>query len=307
MSQVSIKILKQGTKSRRVLSCCFFTMADAYRNVHMYERNLVWFLGKASKFTDFEIRIYTDDSGKTFALSASSPSNVSVYHYNFPPLKEEIGHIGTFGTLMRFLPMFEDLDTVWISDIDVPGLDKQLSELNTDVYYKTLICYERKVYGRKQTIVADRMIFKHTFPISMLTRFINKLVDGGLSAELVALNQANSHKPPSKVPYGVDELFLNTSVYNYIKRHDLSVIVAKSYLPPTGFYIKAGATRTDLQRVREYYYNLTKTHFKEVKEITKKLIPKLLEEYPCFGELLKELDGLPLNMEKVFKLTGSEL
>jgi hypothetical protein len=97
-------------------------MADAYRKVEKYQHYLQKFLQQKQVLKGFETRIYTDDSGKEFALKVTkNDPTVSVYHFNYSPLREKIGHIGTFGTLIRFLPLFESgLETVWVSDIDIP-------------------------------------------------------------------------------------------------------------------------------------------------------------------------------------------
>ena len=120
-NNLEITILKQGTPSKKVLSVSFFTMKDAYRPKEYYEKNLQQFLSYKKILKGFETRIYTDDSGKDYALKATkNDPTVSIYHFNYPPLREEVGHIGTFGTFVRFLPLFESgLEVVWISDIDI--------------------------------------------------------------------------------------------------------------------------------------------------------------------------------------------
>ena len=146
--QLEITILKQGTPSKKVLSCSFFTSKDAYRYVGGYQKNLERFLYQKNRLKGFETRIYTDDSGQEFVLKAAEKDpTVSVYHYNFPPLQETGGrHCGTFGTLMRFLPLFEPgLETVWVSDIDVnndyldPSLPANAKASGATFCYRTFV------------------------------------------------------------------------------------------------------------------------------------------------------------------------
>lgn len=292
MSQVEINVLKQAEPSRKVISACFFTMEDAYRPVAFYEKRLDRFLKMARNKTGFEIRIYTDDSGKNIVMKQP---DISVYHFNYQPLRESIGHIGTFGTLMRFLPMFEDLDTVWISDIDIPEL--VMPKFTTPIFYNELSCYEMKVYGRNHTIVADRIITHQMFPMSILTRFINKLT--AEEVDIDGLNLQNKYKPKSKVPYGIDELFLNTSVYDYLKRHEISVTTSKSYLLNTGFYRKAGFTNSELLFAYEYYSKPNPADFGKIKELYKRKIAPLIERYSCLQGLFDVLDRLPYTMKKI--------
>jgi hypothetical protein len=111
MSQIEIQILKQGTELKKVISVSFFTMKDAYRPANKYRISLIHFLDNVSrKRPEFSVRIYTDDSAKDECIRiAKKFSNVSVYHFNLPELREEVGHLGTFGTFPRFLPLFEKI------------------------------------------------------------------------------------------------------------------------------------------------------------------------------------------------------
>jgi hypothetical protein len=312
---IGITILKKGIESKHVLSACFFTMKDSYRSVSKYEKNLVNFLHMSKNLPAFEVRVYTDDSGKDFLLKiAESYPSLSVYHYNFDPLREEVGHIGTFGTIVRFLPMFEDLETVWISDIDIPDrfLDKSILSVmdkhKCPVFYDSALCYnERKIYGRKHTIIAYRMIFKIKFPKALLTRFINRLIDGNLKESIELLNKANTHKPPSQVPYGIDELFLNESIYNYLKRHNIRIICNKMYFLGEGILIQAGLTKEEINFSVSFWKNPTKHQIDKYKNILLKKIPTITDKYPCLNELVEKIEGLDFSMEHRFILSGSNL
>jgi hypothetical protein len=314
MSQIDIQVLKQGTISKKVLSCSFFTMQDAYRPVGQYQGNFMNFLKHTKHMTDFEIRVYTDDSGSDFILDATKDkSNVTVLHYNFPPLREKKGHIGTFGTLVRFLPMFEDHDIVWVSDIDVTdkvfdkGILRLMDKHKISVFYDTHICYkERKPYGRNYTILAGRIIFKIMFPKAMLTRFINKLISGKLEVNIQNLNSYNNKKPASKVPYGIDEHFLNHNIYDYVKRHNIAVLTIKTFLIE-GILYQAGFSNSEMSFTRNFYKKPTKEAFTKIKKLIKEKIPSVLEKYPCMQELLDKVDTLPYTMEEVRIISPEEL
>jgi hypothetical protein len=157
-------------------------MEDAYRSFAKYQFQLKRFLDQV-KTLDYEVRIYTDDTGKDFALKVAKEPNVSVLHYNCEPFREDKGHVGTFGTLARFLPLFEDHESVWISDIDIP--DHYLDDkFKGDIKISSYICYERKVYGRKHTILAGKFITRIQFPKVLLTNFIKKLLAGKFKSEV---------------------------------------------------------------------------------------------------------------------------
>jgi hypothetical protein len=317
MSQIKITILKEGSGSKKVLSCSFFTMQDAYRPVEKYQRNFMKFLTQTSYMTDFEIRVYTDDSAKDFLLEATKKiTNVAVLHYDYPPLREKKGHIGIFGMFPRFLPMFEPgLDLVWISDIDLPDsfFDRKrltlMDKHNVQFSFNTYICYnERKPYGRNYTILAGTIISKIIFPKAILTRFINKLSSSDIENDVKTLNDRNKYKPYSKVPYGIDEHFLNKSIYDYIKRHNFTVLTTKLFLISEGILIQAGLTQSELVFTRYYYArNPTKEHFNKLKQIIKKKLPSILSKYPCAQELLDKIDKLPVSMQQVIIVQADEL
>jgi hypothetical protein len=241
MSQIEIRVLKQGIKSRKVMTCCFFTTSEAYRDFSQYIGNLKRFVKDSDHLTDYEIRIYTDDTGKDYAIDIAAPyPHISVLHYNCPDFRDGRGHIGMFGTLVRFLPMFEDLDIVWCSDIDISKIyldPKTLTDMNhykADVYYNTFVCYDKFARGRVNAIVAFKLITKIQFPRALLTRYLNMVKDGKVSKLIERMNKDNvelikNQKAESKLPYGIDELFINTYIYNWIVNKNLRVLVDKDY------------------------------------------------------------------------------
>lgn len=317
MSQIEIQILKQGHETKKVISCSFFTMKDAYRRKEKYVRYLERFCNQANK-PGFSCRIYTDDSGKEDALKiAENHEHVSVYHFNCPEFREEIGHVGTFGTVVRFLPLFEDgLDLVWVSDIDVPTpyMDtKQIEDLKKykcDIYYRTFLCYERKIYGRKYTILAGTILSRTKFPKQLLTRFLNTIIDGKQKDVIDKINTKNFRKPPSVFPYGLDEVFTNSSFYNYIIRHNLNCLVHKDY-SRAGLYLEHGGLLS--KEEGDLFYNYYNTPndlelIKKIKIILAKRLPKIITpDKECLQEALDLLPTFTTSLSKLYVLKGSEL
>jgi len=309
MSQIEIRILKQGTETKKVISCSFFTMRDAYRDLSKYEYSLKK-LCYISDIPGFCLRIYTDDSAKDAALKiAEEYPHVSVYHFDCAEFREGSGHIGTFGTFARFLPMFEKgLDLVWVSDIDVPMW--WLDEVPTkDFNYKTYVCYDRKVYGRKYTILAGSMVSRITFPKQLLTKFINNLIDDKYEDIIEKLNKCNSRKPPSKVPYGIDEVFINTSIYDYLIRHDVSVSVNYDYLTGLdGFLTHSGKlSERDINDLRSFYMKRDSKTFNRIKKNVQKHLEWAISEKPCFQDILTLFPTFKTSFVKTYVLKGSDL
>jgi hypothetical protein len=319
-NQLEITILKQGIKSDKVLSCSYFTMKDAYRQVEKYQNNLRKFLESKKQLKGFETRIYTDDSGKEFILELTkNDPSVSVYHFNFQPLREEIGHIGTFGTYMRFHPLFEKgLKIVWVSDIDIPhhyldySIISDAQKENAEFCYRSYVCYERKIYGRIYTILAGTIISFITLPEDIFYDFLNQLVSPSkkLSFNLDKLNIFNqSHgKPLSKIPYGFDEIFTNQNIYDYLIKNSIICYILKDYMH-ADTYLKHNnlISKEESELIYTYYKYQSKDLFHKVKKIFKEKLPFISKEYECLHNMLKETDSFKQSFEKRIIRKGKEL
>lgn len=306
MSQIKITILKE-VQQPNVIACSFFTMTDSYRAFGKYKIHLEVFLKYTKKLTDFEVRIYTDDTGSEFALEVSKDyPNVSVHHFDCPEFREGTGHVGTFGTLARFLPLFEDHKVVWISDIDIP--EHWINELSgVDFEGYSYLCYDRKVYARKYTLVAGRFITRVKLPRALLTRFITKVAKGDYKSTIQALNESNKRKPSSEFPYGMDEVFINSSVYDWIKKGSFSVRVILDYNPSILISFSADLTQEEKYLLDKFYKTGHKSLFTKIKDIFRKKVTPILDKQPCLRPLINELDSFKNNFYKTIQLKSSDL
>ena len=308
MSQIEITVLKQGIPSRKVVTCCFFTVGDAYRDFKQYIGNLRRFVIDSEQLPDFEFRIYTDDTGQEYALEiAADYPRISVMHYNCPPFREGKGHSGMFGTLVRFLPMFEDLDVAWCSDIDIPryyldpALMRQMTHHKADIYISTHICYERHVRSnRKNSVVANKFITKVQFPRALLTRFLNMIIDGKLDDKLEAINAENqakktaNPKPRSKIPYGTDEMFVNSYMYNWIVAKNLRVMVDRDYF--AAWLLIKMLTKEQQRLISQYMYRPSISRFQHLKKILEKAeIDPVFHEMECYKDFKETLPKLKVS------------
>lgn len=308
MSQIEIQILKEANPpSKKVLSCSFFKMQGAYRDIAIYKAFLESLVTRKSKLLKgFELRVYTDDSGQEFVLDvAKDQDHVSVHHYDCPEFKEGNGHTGTFGTLVRFLPLFETgLDIVWITDIDIPlymldpSILTKMKSLKRDFYVNTFFCHQRKPWniGVKYPIVAYKIISFKTFPRQILTRFITKLTNGDYADVIDRLNDYNERKTPNKkFPYGMDEYFINNVFYKYLKSHDVSIYLMIGYVILSMLVYKdKEITKEEIEMINEFSNKPTKELFVKIKKLMKRSIPNVVNELPCLQEFLDKIDTLPM-------------
>jgi len=273
------------------------------------------FLYQARKIVGFELRIYTDDTGKNIVLKlVEHDPHISVYHFNCPLFRQGKGHIGTFGTMVRFLPFFEKgLDYVWCSDIDVPDFYltmndlKEVKDNKCDMRISTHICYERKVYGRQYTIIAGRLISRVQWPKVILTKFLNKLADGGLKKEVKLLNDSNTRKNPSKIPYGIDEYFLNFNMYDWMKRNNFKVLVDRDLFLNSMLSYNTPISAEESAMLDRYYKYPDKKNIHAVKEVYTKHIPRILDKYPCTKEILDKLDSFKDLFEEKIVVKSSDM
>jgi len=317
MSQIEIRILKQGEATKKVFSACFFTMKGAYRKFETYEANLKHF-SRLTNVDGFCVRIYTDDTGKDISLRvAEKYPHVSVYHFNCPEFREDEGHVGLFGTLVRFLPLFEEgLEVVWVSDIDItPAMIdtkrvRDMDKANAQVNFRTYLCYSEKSYGRHYTVAAGTIISRITFPRQILTKFLTKLKNGGLSDDIDKLNAQNEilgGHTVLKIPYGIDEVFTNTTFYNWLIRHDVKCLVVKDFTS-AGWYLRSENLISEKEhRLYMMHYHTNDVRIANIlKKIFMKKLPLIVDKHPCLQEiidLMPRLKGLFL----YYVVKGSEL
>jgi hypothetical protein len=266
-------------------------MKDSYRNFGKYQAHLAKFLGQVQKyFKNYEVRVYTDNTGAEYAVKVSQGyPDVSVLHFDCPEFREGSGHVGTFGTLARFLPLFEEHSLVWISDIDIPDNYLSLENSESDFRIYSLLCYDRKVYGRNYTMTAGRFISRHQLPRALLTRFLNKVIDGEYQKQRDDLNIANKRKPSSIFPYGMDELFLNWPIYDWIKRRNFQLSVLIDYAPSTLISYNAGLTKDEDAIVYNFYKTGDINLMPKLINIYRRKVPLIIKDYPCLQPFLDKL------------------
>jgi hypothetical protein len=301
--KLKLTILKQGIKSKKVLSTCIFTTSDSYKDSEKYLKNLSKFLKQKNVLKGFETRIYTDKSisDKLYEI-VKDDKYITLILFEYEPLidKTTNGHIGMFGSLIRFLPLFEKgLDAVYISDIDVPDsyLDSHLFEkmrkTKASFSFRTYVCYDLKVYGRSYTILAGTMGSLTTFPIKIFNDYLHLVSKPNkwLSSYIQKLNKANekTNKPHSKIPYGIDEIFCNFILYDYLIKKNITTFILKDYEYAQKL-LKEHRTEEDKLIIDAYYRNKNITNFNKLKELLIKKLPLIFDEYPCLKFMYENMD-----------------
>jgi len=316
--ELEVTVLKQGKSSKRILSISFFITKLSYKKVEEYQRELVSFLEKKKMLHGFETRIYTDNTGQAFALHACEEDpTVSVYHFNYPPLREGNGHRGTFGSFLRFRPLFEPgLEVVWISDIDVPAnymnpsILTRTRESDADFAFRTFPCEQ----GRSYRIYAGTMLSFRTFPMQLFTRFLHQLVTPteSLLTQFEILNKRNKvdGKPVIvKLPYGFHEVFINELLYNHLINRSVRCYILRDYEPVSTLLKRHGYLSTKIINtvIEPYHKSPSPLLFQNLKDVFHEYLPKLAEKYPCIKDMLALMPTFHTSFVKPLIKTGKEL
>jgi hypothetical protein len=175
----------------------------------------------------------------------------------------------------------------------------------------TLICYDRNFRSvHRNAILAGRFITKVQLPRALLTRFLNMLSDGKLTNQIHAMNEENSTnhvpKPQSTVPYGTDELFMNTYIYTWIINNNARVILDRNYSTPWLLFKMLDKEGRNL--MQKYTYFPTQAKFLKIKQILENAEPdEQTRQMECYKDLRKTLPKLKTGFVVQFVVDGMNL
>lgn len=284
MKVYQIKELKQKINYKICITCSLFKMNDPYRDFGNYVNKFLGWMFKIPK--DSFIRLYTDEitykSEEFEKLLKLNYNKLEIFIYDYPEFKDSDGyHDGTFGTLMRYLPLWDKkiwdtykIDYIWITDVDI-----YINFLNFEILKKmekehASICYYAKSGYNvpwiedevKYPIGAGKFIVKKNvrFSESSLKNFLKEVLDGKYNKlRKRILNHYILREDESKIksitktnyfPYGYDEYYVNSILYEEIKSYkqivqlNISLSSFKFFLPNI----------PDIENIREYEYQLWK-------------------------------------------------
>jgi hypothetical protein len=246
-------------------------MADPYRNFNKYVNRFMEWVYKVPNNTF--IRIYTDEaslmSREFQAIIDKEINHLEIFIYDYPEFKESRAsgikdskvsksfasksydfHDGTFGTLMRFLPLWDKelwskykIDYLWVSDVDV-----YTNFLNTDILdmmkkkkakvsYYSKACYSRPwVPGDMNfSIGAGKVIFSKKAIVSeyKFNSFLRDILSGkykwlknSIKKYYRIIKDEKTLKSVIKnkyITYGFDEYYCNVILYSDIEDYKILV------------------------------------------------------------------------------------
>ncbi len=274
MNRVIIKkYYEEPAEKYNIISVCVFRMEKNYKPTTKYYdglKNLVNIVPEL--FPDFYLRIYFDASiietkhknaeinkevatmWKPFIEKIKNLKHVQLAQYTHPDfLIDKIYHEGLFGTLVRFIPLFDyksnNTDLVIVTDIDletkhinrIRKIYKLFIESESEFHFITRSCYltlprimdveekldKKYVPDILERIIAYIIISRMKFPQYLLENFVNcmKNIDTQECKYIKTLpatmdpkyNKKKQHIATySNFIFGIDEFFLNTTFLKYV-------------------------------------------------------------------------------------------
>lgn len=240
-----------------LLSTSFFYLENSYKSYHRYINGIRKIIEFINKYDKFALRIYYDksinehDKFKEFVDEIKNNKSLSVgkvqlVEYSCLKFIKGSFHLGTFGTLMRFLPFFENshYKVIYILDIDDLGYEyiaKFIYKLEqTDKY---LMFYDIENYGKRYEdklnnkygycVLANVYLQNYRYDIKLMTDFLDSLSSNKLYKMLEEINTKlfSYKKLPQDIlkTYGIDEYFLNIYLFNSMKSDKIGCLRESLY------------------------------------------------------------------------------
>ena len=243
------------TKKKNIISISLFKMSNSgYKNFDQYIDGLTILCEKVkSSYNNFTIRIFIDNSifNDKNLLSKLKNLKLEIVVYTCPDyiINNEF-HYGTFGTFVRFFPMFDfpnnDADLVMIQDADYDEFGEVILNENIDIINKLNLyidyknCYILKFGDLYNSFKSDSIVYKNIvnyYTVSSSLIGINKInynviVDfiksvknkNYIISRYNLSENENKHRDMNKFIYGIDEYFLNNTLMQYIIDNKLPFI-----------------------------------------------------------------------------------
>lgn len=246
--------LNTNTKYKYLLSTSFFYLEKSYKSSERYIDGILKIIEFVEQNEFYILRIYYDKSiflnHKYNELFNKIKINkfVELYEYScIRFIETKPFHIGTFGTLLRFLPLFEKshYDIIYILDIDDANYEyiklyvDSLINSNKKFYFYNLENYGRKYLGQfnnkfGDAVIANIYVKNYRFDIKIFTNFLDWITKSNkLFKQIENLNKntyAFKNSPKDIVStYGLDEYFLNINLINTLNKKDIGWIKENLY------------------------------------------------------------------------------
>lgn len=241
---------------KNIISSCFFKMKNGYKNFSEYVKGITILNDIITKkLKEFTLRLFIDMSiynDKKIMNMLNKIENIELVVYccnRF--VKNDIYHLGTFGTLVRFFPLFNfdnnDSKMVIITDIDLHiedfhnmhmyyhyiSLKKNYSDNEINKLYIYGFGIFDNIYNNKYIlpyIQAANIIGINKIPGHIIENFLIKMDVSKITYTTRKIsNKEKSSKCDEYICFGIDEYFLNITLIDYLLKNKFSTLFLVRY------------------------------------------------------------------------------
>lgn len=222
-------------------------------------------------FPEYNLRIYCDKTSLDFVRQFIKELHVEIFVYYFPDFFDTKmdKHNGLFGTLIRYLPLFDfpnhQAKQTIIFDVDSIMRGKVLTAITyfdqhpeEKLMYRSRFCYDMvprlQLIGNnlKYYIISSYLAQRGNLPQKIFIDFLTNCLIKNCDNYKYLLNTldksstndiySKQNKIDGKYRYGIDEYFLNTSYLQYYidQKINFIIFVPHSDITDTlGYYLKS--------------------------------------------------------------------
>ncbi len=220
-------------KSQKIFSVSFFIIKDSNK-LNQYKKGLKELIDRVGEIMpEYNVRIYYDVTAANFVKQFLNKDNVELYLYYFPKFfdKDKMVHYGHFGTLIRYLPLFDIKDhsnrETIIFDIDnylggnALRVVKYFDNSEERLIYRSRFCYldDRIIkIGMRQLhpIISSLVCQRGILPSQIFINFLNQcLLETCIRYRKFIEDVHKKYDIMTKYIYGIDEYFINYDYINY--------------------------------------------------------------------------------------------
>lgn len=241
---------------KNIISSCFFKMRKGYKDMLIYIEGIKLLnILINKKLKEFTLRLFIDMSiynDKKIMTMLNSLENIELVVYCCDRfVKNDIYHLGTFGTLVRFFPLFNfnnnDTKNVIITEIDLTIEDYN----NMVLYYhysllKKNYSYNEinklyiygfgkfnNIYNNKYIVPyidSSRIIGINKIPGHIIENFLIKMNKSHITYTTFNIsNEDKLSKCDDYICYGIDEYFVNNIMIRYLLKNNFSTLFLIRY------------------------------------------------------------------------------
>lgn len=267
-------------KKKYLLSTSFFYLEKSYKSSQRYIDGILKIIEFVEQNQYYVLRIYYDESifknNKYKELYDKIKTNklVELHEYSCSQfILSKPFHIGTFGTLLRFLPLFEksQYEIIYILDIDDANYGyiklyvDSLMKSDKKFYFYNLEDYGKKYNGKfnnkfGDAVIANIYVKNYRFDIKIFTNFLDWIIISEKLFKLIENLNKNTYafrSSPKDIirTYGLDEYFLNINLINTLDKKDIGWIKENLYFDYFVDKLIIHQNNVLFQRIFKQYYS----------------------------------------------------